>query len=95
MSPADYHWWLNLASTVGIAVLAVPTWSLNSRKKKKKIQESLPKDPVTFRDHVKGILKDKWERDISDWRRIDEVCLVVGYLLLLGSSLFRLFIPLA
>ncbi len=42
MTGADAHWWLNLATLAGIAILAVPTWSLNFRKKK--LQES-PSDP--------------------------------------------------
>jgi hypothetical protein len=41
---------------------------------------------------VRGILKDKRNRDMSDWRSIDELCLFVGYFLLLGSSVVRLFV---
>lgn len=95
MSAADCHWWLNLGSMVGIAILAVPAWSLNVRKKRlQAIREALPEEAKTFKDNVKSILKDKRNRDVSDWRPIDEKCLVIGYLLLLGSSLIRLFVPL-
>ncbi|SIS76910.1 hypothetical protein SAMN05421759_103127 [Roseivivax lentus] len=94
MAPAELHWWLNLAAASGIAVLAVPAWSLNSRKKKlQAVQDALPQTPETFRDSVKGILGDKWRRDVAAWRRIDEVCLALGYLLLLGSAVLRLFVP--
>lgn len=94
MSPADCHWWLNLASLIGIVVLAVPTWSLNHRKKKlQEIRAALPKEAVTFKDSVKGILKDKRNRDVADWRPVDEKCLFAGYVLLLGSAFFRLLVP--
>ena len=94
MSPADWHWWLNLAALLGIAVLAVPTWSLNHRKKKlQEIRKALPDEAATFKDRVKRILKDKRDRDVADWRPRDETCLYTGYLLLLGSAFFRLFVP--
>ncbi|QFS83450.1 hypothetical protein FIU97_11475 [Roseivivax sp. THAF40] len=96
MDPADLHWWLNLASAAGIAVLSVPVWSLNARKKKlQAVQDALPQDPQSFRDNVKGILGEKWQRDVAAWRRLDELCLAAGYLLLLGSAVARLFVPLA
>lgn len=96
MSPDVWHWWLNLASTAGIAVLAIPVWSLNQRKKKlQEIRDALPREAATFKDHVKTILKDKRNREVSDWSPVDERCLVIGYLLLLGSSVIRLFIPVA
>ena len=31
---ASMAWWLNLATFLGIAILAVPVWSLNTRKRK-------------------------------------------------------------
>lgn len=91
---SDVQWWLNFASLVGIAILAVPTWSLNFRKKRlQEVRKALPEEPKTFKDHVRTILKDKRNRDVSDWRRIDEICLLAGYLLLLGSSFLRLWVP--
>lgn len=96
MAPSDMHWWLNLASAAGIAILAVPTWSLNNRKKKlQAVRDALPQEPATFRDSVRTILKDKRDRDVSEWRRIDELCLWAGYLLLLGSAVLRLLVPAA
>lgn len=95
MEVAEAHWWLNLASLLGIAILAVPTWSLNRRKKMlQAVRDALPQDPNSFRDSVKTILTDKRNKDVADWRRIDEICLLAGYLLLLGSSFLRLFVPL-
>ena len=82
MEAAGVHWWLNFASMAGIAVLAVPTWSLNIRKKRlQAVRDALAQEPETFRDSVRSILADKRNREVSDWRRIDEVCLLVGYLL--------------
>jgi hypothetical protein len=96
MTGADARWWLDLATLAGIAILAVPVWSLNFRKKKlQEIRRSLPAQPTTFKDRVKSILKDKHNRDVTDWRQVDEVCLMIGYLLLLGSAVFRLFVPVA
>ena len=95
MEFAEVHWWLNLTSLIGIATLAVPTWSLNKRKKKlQAVRKAMPQRPDSFRGSVKGILTDKWNREVSDWRRIDEICLLAGYLLLLGSSFARLWVPL-
>lgn len=95
MTAVDAHWWLNLSSFFGILILAVPAWSLNFRRKKlKEIKDALPEAPDTFREKVRSILKDKRERDVSDWRPIDELCLILGYLLLLGSAIIRLFVPL-
>jgi hypothetical protein len=94
MTAAEAHWWLNLASTLGVAVLAVPTWSLNRRKKRlQAVRRALPETPVTFKDRVRGILEDRRNREVSDWRPIDELCLIAGYGLLLGSSVLRLFVP--
>jgi hypothetical protein len=94
MTGADAHWWLNFATLAGIAILAVPVWSLNLRKKKlQEIRQSLPAEPLTFKHRVRSILSDKRNRDVADWRRLDEICLIVGYLFLLGSALLRLFVP--
>lgn len=95
MPPETLHWWLNLASAAGIAVLSVPVWSLNARKKKlQAVQDALPQDPQSFRASVRGILDEKWRRDVAAWRRVDELCLAGGYVLLLGSAVARLFVPL-
>lgn len=94
MPPGDLDWWLNLAAAAGIAVLAVPVWSLNTRKKRlQQIRAALPEPPAAFRDRVRAILREKRNRDVSDWRALDEACLVAGYVLLLGSAFARLFVP--
>jgi hypothetical protein len=96
MTAAEAHWWLNLAALIGIAILAVPTWSLNKRKKNlQSVRKTTPQKPDSFRASVKAILTDKHNRDVADWRRIDEICLIAGYLLLLGSAFLRLFMPLS
>ena len=93
--PEIVNWWLNLAAMLGIAVLSVPAWSLNSRKKKlQAVQAGRPGTERAFRDRVKRIVFEKRTLDVSQWRRIDEICLAVGYLLLLGSAVARLFLPL-
>ncbi len=90
---AGINWWLNLATALGIAVLAVPVWSLNMRKKKlQQVRDALPAEPKAFKDRVRAILVDRHNRDVADWRRIDEVCLYVGYGLLLGSAAARLWV---
>lgn len=94
MSPIEIHRWLNLGTALGIAVLAIPVWSLNFKKKRlQQVRDALPEEPSAFRERVKGILKDKHNRDVADWRPLDERCLWVGYGLLLGSSVVRLFVP--
>ncbi|HVL19492.1 MAG TPA: hypothetical protein VM422_00665 [Amaricoccus sp.] len=90
-------WWLNLAGFLGVAVLAVPVWSLNFRKKR--LQRIRDADVAggsaeTFRRRVRAILRDKRERDAGEWRRLDEICLGAGYLLVLGSAGLRLVLPL-
>lgn len=92
-----FEWWLNLATFVGVAVLSVPVWSLNFRKKRlRRIRdaEDAGGSDAAFRRRVRSLLRDKRERDVADWRRIDEVCLAGGYLLLLGSAGLRLTLPL-
>lgn len=90
-------WLVNLAGFAGVAVLSVPVWSLNFRRKR--LQElrdadRSSEDDSSFRARARDILITRRERHVSDWRRIDEICLFVGYLLLLGSAAARLFIPL-
>lgn len=96
MDETALHDWLNLATFLGIAILAVPTWSLNVRKKKLQLirdADSTNPDAGNFRSRVRAILRDKRERDVSDWRRRDEICLMIGYLLVLGSAAIRAAAP--
>lgn len=93
--PAD--WWLNLAAFLGVAVLAVPVWSLNFRKKRlQRIRdaEAAGGTAEAFRRRVRAILRDKRERDVAEWRRLDEVCLAAGYVLVFSSAGLRLALPL-
>jgi hypothetical protein len=91
------EWWLNLASFLGVAVLAGPVWSLNFRKKRlQQIRdlEAAGGSAEAFRGRIRAILRSKRERDVADWRRVDEFCLAGGYLLVLGSAGLRLLLPL-
>ncbi|MFT3973919.1 MAG: hypothetical protein QM699_10850 [Amaricoccus sp.] len=93
--PAE--WWLNLAAFLGVAVLAVPVWSLNLRKKR--LQRIRDADAAgdtdeSFRRRVRAILRDRRERDVAEWRRVDEIRLAGGYLLVFGSAGLRLALPL-
>lgn len=93
MTPDAFQWGLNLASFLGVLVLSIPVWSLNFRKKKLQAIRDADAPETTaadFRGQVRGILRDKRERDVAEWRRIDEICLACGYLLLLGSAALRL-----
>ena len=94
MTPDSAHLWLNLMTLVGIAVLAVPVWSLNRRRKRlKEVRDLLEETPASFKKKVRSIVVDKQDRDVSDWRQIDEICLVVGYGALLGAAVLRLLVP--
>lgn len=90
------EWWLNLAAFAGVAILAVPTWSLNFRKKRlQRIRDADARGATdaAFRARVRALLRDRRERDVAEWRRIDEVCLAAGYLLVFGSTGLRLVLP--
>ena len=94
MTAADLRWWLDLASVAGIAVLAVPVWSLNARKRRRqRLRRSAPSDPGGLRARLRPRLEAIGDRAVGDWRRIDEICLVIGYALLLGAAVARLFLP--
>jgi len=90
-------WWLNLAAFFGLIILSVPTWSLNFRKKKleriRAADQAAGKSDASFRAAVRGILRGRREKAVAEWRRIDEVCLFAGYLLLVGSAGLRLALP--
>lgn len=94
----DIHWWLNFASFIGIATLSVPVWSLNSRRKR--LQDLRDADRTAasdseFRSSARSILIDRRKTHVEDWRRIDEICLAIGYTALFGSTALRLFFPAA
>ncbi|WP_417741014.1 hypothetical protein [Salipiger sp.] len=94
----DIHWWLNLASFIGIAVLSVPVWSLNFRRKRlQQIRdaEKATSSDTDFRARARKLLMDRHKRNVEDWRPIDQLCLGIGYFALLGSAFLRLFFPAA
>lgn len=87
---------LNIASFAGVAILSVPTWSLNFRKKRlQRIRDVIDarsnREAGNVIDDVAAIVHGRRQAGAAQWRRIDEVCLAVGYLLLLGSSAIRIF----
>ncbi len=93
---ASLAWGLNLATFIGIAILAVPVWSLNTRKRKLhqvRQADADAKSDSDFRTKTRGILADKHKKNVEDWRRIDQICLIVGYALLLGAALLRVILP--
>ena len=92
----SFPWWLNLATFLGIAILAVPVWSLNTRKRKLHQVRSADQNAENdsdFRAKTRAILSDKHKKNVEDWRPIDQFCLVIGYVLLLGASLLRVLSP--
>jgi len=89
-------WWLNLGTFLGIAILAVPVWDLNVRKRKlHQVQqaEDQAADDSDFRARARAILSEKHKKNVAGWRARDQICLIVGYLLLLGASAARVVFP--
>jgi hypothetical protein len=85
---------LNIGSTVGIALLAVPAFSLNFRKKTlSRIEGITQRQSQSGRESalrdIATELKQSAESNVTNWRRIDEICLWCGYVLLLGSAIAR------
>jgi hypothetical protein len=95
--PDPLGWWLDLAGFFGILVLAVPAWSLNLRQKNlQRIVDIIDtrggaQSPATVVDEVAEELRKRREAAANRWRRADEICLVIGYVLLLGSAALRAF----
>ncbi len=94
----DVHTLLNFATALGIAILAVPVLALNTRKKSlAQISDIVANrktgEDKTALDKIAENLEDTAAKRANRWRRADEVCLYVGYLLLLGASIARIFIP--
>lgn len=85
---------LSLASAAGIAILAVPAFSLNLRKKTLNritgiVARRKPGQDASALDIIARELEDSASQKANRWRRVDEICLYVGYLLLLGSTSLR------
>lgn len=94
MSPL---WWINLAACLGIAILAVPAFSLNMRKKTlERLRGIVARRGATGSgpalEAVAAELQAEQELAVARWRPVDEVCLYAGYFLLLGASVARLFL---
>lgn len=96
MPPPDLLWWLNFAAFCGVAVLSVPVWSLNFRRKRlqalRDADRAAGADDGDFRTRARQLLITRHQRNVEDWRRLDQACLALGYALLLGSSFMRLWL---
>lgn len=85
---------LSFASAAGIAILAVPALSLNLRKKTLNritgiVARRKPGEDASALDIIANELEASASQKANRWRRVDEICLYVGYLLLLGSTSLR------
>ena len=90
---ASLQWWLNFATFAGIAALAIPVWDLNARKRRLhdiRQADSEATSDNDFRERTRQILFEKQRQDVEGWRRRDQVCLAIGYVLLLGAAFLRL-----
>ena len=93
---ASLAWGLDLATLIGIAILAAPVWSLNTRKRKLHQVRQADADAGSdsdFRTQTRRILAEKHRKSVEDWRGIDQICLVIGYALLLSAALLRVLPP--
>lgn len=85
---------LNIASAVGIGFLSVPAFSLNFRKKSLAriasiVGRRMPGEEKKALDTIAQELEAEATQKANTWRRADEVCLFIGYVLLLGASVLR------
>lgn len=88
---------VNIANAIGVVVLAVPAFSLNFRKKTLArisdiIARRAQRADASVLDDVANELEDTAKARANRWRRVDEVCLFAGYLLVLGASAARIFV---
>lgn len=88
---------IDVVTAAGIAILAVPVLSLNDRKKRHAtitdlVAERRRRAPDVVLDEIADTLQQKSETQVNRWRRLDELCLYAGYVLLLGGSIMRVFI---
>lgn len=94
--PSESDFWLNFASAVGIGILSVPAFSLNIRKKTLARIDSLvrrrkEKGDVGALSAIAAELEAEASHRANRWRWSDEICLFIGYFLLLGSATYRAF----
>lgn len=95
MSPERLAFLQNLASTAGIAILSVPAFSLDLRKKAlfridRIITRRRETGDTSALDAIAREVREDRAARVTTWRRIDRVCLYVGYLFVLGASIWRL-----
>ena len=88
---------LDTATALGVAILAVPVFSLNFRKKSHTRMDAIlsarrETGAENALDRIGAALRDERARDTARWRPVDELCLYAGYLLLLGAALGRIFV---
>ena len=96
MTP-ETEWNLNAASAAGILILSVPAFSLNSRKKslfriKNILKRRKPGAETSALNEIAEELEDKATERANNWQLADQICLFVGYFLLLGSSIIRVWL---
>lgn len=89
---------LNLTSALGIAILAVPAFSLNFRKRLLKRIETIvetreKRGETSALDDIATELQSDAQQLANQWRPIDQTCLRIGYVLLLGSAVVRVIAP--
>ncbi|MGC1496493.1 MAG: hypothetical protein WA790_11855 [Sulfitobacter sp.] len=87
----------NITSAAGIAILSVPAFSLNFRKKTldritRILAKRKPGEERSALDTIADELEMEAALKANRWRRLDECCLYLGYSLLLGASIFRVFL---
>lgn len=85
---------LNALSVAGIAILSVPAFSLNFRKRQLHTIETIVRKREengadSALDAIADELKDGAQQDTAKWRPIDQTCLRWGYFLLLGPAILR------
>lgn len=85
---------LDVAGAAGIAILSVPAFSLNFRKKTlaritRIVQSRKRGEEKRALDTIAAELQLEAAEKAHRWRRADEICLLIGYLLLLGSAFVR------
>jgi hypothetical protein len=95
VSPERVAFLQNLASTAGIAVLSVPAFSLDLRKKAlfridRIISRRRETGDASALDAIAREVREDRAAQVATWRRIDRICLYVGYLFVFGSSVWRL-----
>jgi hypothetical protein len=96
MTPEAQLFAQNLLTFLGIAVLSVPVWALNGRKKRlERIKRIVRRRGRTgdagALDRISQELERKRAADAAEWRRLDEICLYAGYGMLFAGSGWRLF----